>query len=158
VSPSHLSREGDFLLLENIGGSMTKHKLSGGCSCGDVRYQFQGAIAMAVYCHCRDCQKSSGSGSAAVFAVSKNDFNPSGVTSSYQYTGDSGKSVKRHFCAKCGSPLFSDVELLPDLAFIRIASLDNPSEVKPTMHIYCDSAQVWDRPNDPLPKFGKMPS
>jgi len=50
------------------------------------------------------------------------------------------------------------VELLSDLIFIRIASLDDPSQIRPGMHIYCDSSQVWDRPNDPLPKFGKMPS
>ena len=137
---------------------MSHYKLMGGCACGDVHYEFDGDVAMAVYCHCRDCQRSSGTGSAAVFAANRNDFKATGATSAYKYIGDSGNGVSRHFCPKCGSPLFSDVEILPDLVFVRIASLDDPSQIRPSMHIYCDSSQVWDRPNDPLPKFGKMPS
>lgn len=137
---------------------MAHYKLSGGCACGNVHYEFDGELAMAVHCHCRDCQRSSGSGSAAVFAISRDKIKLTGKTSAYQYKGDSGKAVARHFCPNCGSPLFSDVEILPDLLFVRIASLDDPSQIRPSMHIYCDSSQVWDRPNDPLPKFGKMPS
>jgi hypothetical protein len=137
---------------------MAHYKLSGGCACGSVHYEFDGELAMAVHCHCRDCQRSSGSGSAAVFAASRDKIKLTGKTSAYQYKGDSGNAVTRHFCPNCGSPLFSDVEILPDLMFVRIASLDDPSQVRPSMHIYCDSSQVWDRPNDPLPKFGKMPS
>ena len=137
---------------------MARYKLSGGCACGNIHYDFDGELAMAVHCHCRDCQRSSGSGSAAIFAANRNDIQLTGKTSSYQYTGDSGEGVVRHFCPNCGSPLFSDVKILPDLMFMRIASLDDPSQIRPSMHIYCDSSQVWDRPNDPLPKFGKMPS
>ena len=137
---------------------MAHYKLIGGCACGDVHYEFDGEVAMSVYCHCRDCQRSSGTGSAAVFAANRKDFKATGSTSAYRYTGDTGNGVSRHFCPKCGSPLFSDVEILPDLVFVRIASLDDPSQIRPSMHIYCDSSQVWDRPNDPLPKFGKMPS
>ena len=137
---------------------MARYKLSGGCACGNIHYDFDGELAMAVHCHCRDCQRSSGSGSAAIFAANRNDIQLTGKTSSYQYTGDSGEAVVRHFCPNCGSPLFSDVKILPDLMFMRIASLDDPSQIRPSMHIYCDSSQVWDRPNDPLPKFGKMPS
>lgn len=137
---------------------MAHYKLSGGCACGQVRYDFNGEMAMAVHCHCRDCQRASGSGSAAIFAANRNDVQLSGNTSSFESKGDSGQAVVRHFCPNCGSPLFSHVEVLSDLIFMRIASLDDPSQIRPGMHIYCDSSQVWDRPNDPLPKFGKMPS
>lgn len=137
---------------------MAHYKLAGGCACGSFRYQFNGELVMAAHCHCRDCQKSSGSGSAAVFAANRSNINSTGSTSSYKFIGDSGKGVTRHFCTNCGSPLFSDVDILPDLFFFRIASLDDPSQIKPSMHIYCDSSQIWDRPKDHLPKFGKMPS
>ena len=137
---------------------MTHYQLTGGCSCGNFRFEFNGELAMAVQCHCKNCQKSSGTGSAAVFATNRSNYVFTGKTSSYKYIGDSGKVVERHFCPTCGSPLFSDVEILPDLIFARIASLDEPSQIKPSMHIYCDSSQVWDRPNDHLAKFGKMPN
>lgn len=137
---------------------MAHYKLMGGCACGNFKYEFDGELVMAVYCHCRDCQRSSGSGSAAVFAANRSDMAMTGDTSSYKFSGDSGQGVTRHFCPNCGSPLFSDVGILPDLLFVRIASLNEPSQIKPNMHIYCDSSQTWDRPNDHLPKFGKMPS
>lgn len=137
---------------------MASYKLSGGCACGNFRYEFNGELAMAVHCHCRDCQRSSGTGSAAVFAANRSDYKSTGTTNSYKFSGDSGKIVERHFCPNCGSPLFSYAEVLPELIFARIASLDEPSHIKPTMHIYCDSSQVWDRPNDHLAKFGKMPT
>ena len=137
---------------------MTHYQLTGGCSCGNFRFEFNGELAMAVHCHCKNCQKSSGTGSAAVFATTRSNYVFTGKTSSYKYIGDSGKVVERHFCPTCGSPLFSDVEILPDMIFARIASLDEPSQIKPSMHIYCDSSQVWDRPNDHLAKFGKMPN
>lgn len=137
---------------------MARYKLSGGCACGDVHYSFDGEVVMAGHCHCRDCQRSSGTGSAAFFAIHRGKAQFTGKTASYTYKGDSGQGVTRHFCSHCGAPLFTHADVVPDLVFIRIASLDNPSQIRPSMHIYCDSSQVWDRPNDPLPKFGKMPS
>ena len=121
---------------------MTHYQLTGGCSCGNFRFEFNGELAMAVHCHCKNCQKSSGTGSAAVFATNRSNYVFTGKTSSYKYIGDSGKVVERHFCPTCGSPLFSDVEILPDMIFARIASLDEPSQIKPSMHIYCDSSSL----------------
>ena len=47
-----------------------------------------------------------------------------GETRSYRYVGDSGHAVLRHFCPSCGAPLFSDVEVAPELWFLRTVSLD----------------------------------
>lgn len=133
--------------------------LSGGCSCGAIRYVCEGSPVLSAHCHCRDCQRSSGASMATVFAVQKDDFVLlSGKSTAYTYTGDSGNSVIRHFCHFCGSPLFTDVESLPNLWFVRAVSLDEPNLIIPTMHIYCDSAQEWDRQNDGLVRFGKMPN
>lgn len=142
---------------------MTEEMRTGGCSCGQIRYECDPQFEFSAFCHCRGCQQSSGAGAAPIFAVVKKNFKIiSGATKSYPYVGDSGKKVHRHFCPNCGAPIFTDAEAAPDLYFVRIASIDLTSKVKPSikpqMHIYCDSAQSWDRPNDPLPKFGKMPS
>jgi len=141
---------------------MSDIKRTGGCSCNQFRYECGVDFIFAAFCHCRHCQQSSGSGSAAFFAVQRDSFLiAAGNTKSYAYIGDSGLKVRRHFCPDCGSPLYTEAEAAPDLFFVRAPSLDFPSpikpQVKPQMHIYCDSSQAWDRPNDPLPKFGKMP-
>ena len=136
---------------------MSEKQLSGGCACGAVRYESTAEPVIVAHCHCRDCQRASGAAMSTVFAVPRAAFRHKGPTSTYATSGDSGNPVVRHFCPDCGSPLFSDVSVLPDLQFVRAASLNDPAAVSPTMHIYCDSAQPWGKPLDDLPHFGKMP-
>lgn len=137
---------------------MSETQLQGGCSCGAVRYACDGEPVLTAHCHCRDCQRSSGAAMATVFAVPKAAFHQlQGQTATYAYTGDSGQPVVRHFCPNCGAPLFTDVTVAPELQFIRAASLDDPAQVTPSMHVYCDSALPWNQPQDSLPHFGKMP-
>ena len=137
---------------------MSTQTLTGGCACGAVRYRVEGEPILAAHCHCRDCQRSSGAAMSTVFAVMKTAFHKEqGALSSYQYTGDSGNPVVRYFCPHCGSPLFTDVAVMAEVQFVRAVSLDNPADIAPTMHIYCDSAQAWDRSDDGLPRFPKMP-
>lgn len=136
---------------------MSETRLSGGCACGAVRYDCAAAPVIVAHCHCRDCQRASGAAMSTVFAVPRAALHSRGQTRSYATRGDSGNPVLRHFCGECGSPLYSEVTVLPDLQFVRAASLDNPVSVSPTMHIYCDSAQPWGRPLDDLPHFAKMP-
>lgn len=137
---------------------MSEDALQGGCACGAIRYRCDGEPVLAAHCHCRDCQRSSGAAMATVFAVPKTAFHQlQGKTSTYDYTGDSGQPVTRHFCPNCGAPLFTDVTVMPDLMFVRAASLDQPARIAPTMHIYCDSAQPWGDWQDGLPHFPKLP-
>jgi len=137
---------------------MEEKRLSGGCACGAVRYECVGAPALVAHCHCRDCQRASGAGASTVFGMPRSGFRPlQGQTATFSTTGDSGNPVVRHFCPSCGSPLYSEVAVVPELQFIRVVSLDEPAALTPTMHIYCDSAQPWDLPGDGLPRFGRMP-
>jgi hypothetical protein len=61
----------------------------------------------------------------------------------FEDTGDSGKPVHRNFCPYCGSPITSVVDAMPGLTFIKAGILDDPSWLKPTMEVYCDSVQPW---------------
>jgi hypothetical protein len=75
----------------------------------------------------------------------------------YTVTGESGKKIRRGFCATCGSPLFFKPEASPDAIGIRAASLDDPSIFKPGMSIYTASAPAWATFSEGIPKFPKMP-
>ena len=46
-------------------------KLSGGCACGAIRYEWAADPLIMMNCHCRDCQKASGSAYAAIVVVRK---------------------------------------------------------------------------------------
>ncbi|MGB1562595.1 MAG: GFA family protein [Sinimarinibacterium flocculans] len=131
----------------------------GGCACGEIRYAFHGKPVFTAHCHCRDCQRASGAGAATVMAVPAEGFGVlRGHPKSYDSRGDSGQYVRRFFCGTCGSPLFSQAQVMPEVRFVRAVSLDDPSWVQPTAHIYCISAQPWDAMDDTLARFERLPS
>jgi hypothetical protein len=131
--------------------------ITGGCLCGKVRYTFSAHPIFSGNCHCRDCQKSSGSAYTPALFVPENAVNVSGQVQYFTINADSGRTVSRGFCPNCGSQLFSQLELLPDMLGIRAGSLDNPDEYKPSMDIFTASAACWDVMNPDLSKYSHAP-
>jgi hypothetical protein len=129
----------------------------GGCLCDAVRYECTADPVFMGNCHCRDCQRSSGSAYSASLGVPRNAVKITGDVKYYETKADSGKMTKRGFCANCGSPLFALPSFAPDLIIIQATSLDDPSIFKPAEDIYTSSAQPWDHMDPALPKFPKMP-
>jgi hypothetical protein len=130
---------------------------TGGCLCGAVRYECSVEPLMAFNCHCRDCQRATGSAYASAFFVPRTAITITGEVKYYDVTGDSGHTLSRGFCPICGSRLFGKPAVLPDVMGILAGSLDDPSWHKPGMDIYTASAQPWDSLNPELPKFPKAP-
>ena len=56
---------------------------------------------------------------------------------------DHGEDTERSFCSACGSPIFSVSGALPDMAFIKVGSLDDASWVEPVAEVWTGSAQPW---------------
>ena len=131
----------------------------GGCACGAIRYSFEGPPLFAMNCHCRDCQRETGSAYAAVLGVRAATFKVTkGRPKSFGITADSGNTTRRLFCADCGSPLFGRPGVSAEMVTIRAGSLDDPSIYRPAMDIYTSSAQPWDCMNPDLPKASKLPN
>jgi hypothetical protein len=79
---------------------------TGGCMCGEIRYECSAEpIAMGL-CHCRDCQRATGSAFAAALMVPRSTVTITGDVKYYEVIGDSGNPIRRGFCANCGSRLF----------------------------------------------------
>ena len=131
--------------------------LTGSCMCGAVRYECSAEPVMTANCHCRDCQRATGSAYASVFLVPRNAVKITGEVKYYDVKGDSGNILSRGFCPTCGSRLFGKPAVVPDLMGIMAGSLDDPSSHKPAMDIYTASAQPWDSMNPELSKFPKGP-
>jgi hypothetical protein len=128
----------------------------GGCACGAIRYSYEGAPVFALNCHCRDCQRESGSAFESILIVRRAAFTLiRGTPKYFDLTADSGRTTRRNFCADCGSPLFGSGG---DFVNIRVGSLDDPSTFRPTQDIYVSSAQPWDYMNPALPKVPKLPN
>ena len=131
---------------------------SGGCACGAIRYECSAEPIVALNCHCRDCQRASGSAFCPVLYVPRTALTISGQSRYYAVRAASGNRVSRGFCPHCGSPVFIQAELVPELQGLRAASLDDPSLFHPQMHVWTDRAQPWDHMNPALRKFAKEPT
>ena len=132
--------------------------ISGGCACGAIRYACSGEPTFALNCHCRDCQRESGSAFIPVLGVPKSAFTViQGTPRSFTVTADSGYLTARLFCGDCGSPLYGLPSSAPDLVTIRVGSLDDPSVFRPSQNIYTARAQPWDYMDPALPKVIGLP-
>ena len=119
-------------------------KLRGGCLCGDVRYEFSGEPFRKFICHCRDCQRSGGSLFHAGVAVPRDGFTlTQGALSTYESLADSGRSIQRKFCPRCGAGVLNEPSVWPDHVVIRVGTLDDPSLISPSTEFYSASRASW---------------
>ncbi|MCT7375700.1 GFA family protein [Chelativorans salis] len=130
---------------------------SGGCLCSAVRYRSKEAPMIVGHCHCVDCRKSSGTGHCTHIVVPAQGFSVTGEVKFYSRPADSGNVVNRGFCPNCGSAVYSTNEGMPDLAFLRASSLDDPEMVTPAMVVYASRAPSWDYVEAGLPSFATHP-
>ena len=132
-------------------------QIVGGCLCGQVRYSGTADPMFTGVCHCKDCQKETGAAFNIVVAVPQAALTIQGSPKTYAHKGDSGKEVVAKFCANCGSTILSEPEVLPGVSIVRAGTLDDTSWLKPTMEIFCDSAQPWVELGGGMQRFPKMP-
>jgi hypothetical protein len=116
--------------------------MKGGCLCGSVRYEAADPVVTAI-CHCQHCQKISGSAYSVNLLLPEGNVRFTGLTQMYLDTGDSGGHLQRHFCPKCGSSLYAKADALPGLTILKAGTLDDTSDIIPTVQLYCSRAQSW---------------
>ena len=120
----------------------------GGCLCGKVRFRIAAAAVETGYCHCRMCQRNSGSPVVAWTTFPVRSFS---WTAGSPATYVSSPKVQRQFCADCGSYLvFQQVDSAE--VSVNTASLDEPASFPPRMHIFVESRIPWFRTDDNLPQ------
>lgn len=128
---------------------------TGGCLCGAVRYELKSEPLMTAVCHCTHCQRQSGTMFSTNLGVPETAYVQTGETKVFTDKGDSGKAVWRHFCPNCGSPLFSKVEVMPGLLFVKAGTLDDISGLKPGAEVYADHAAEWVAPIAGAQRYGQ---
>jgi hypothetical protein len=123
----------------------TKKKLRGACSCGKVRYELLAAPMRVHCCHCTDCQRHTGSAfvlnaiieSSAVRLIR-------GALEAVPIPRNYGPhDIYR--CRKCKVAVWSDYGHRPQIRFVRVGTLDDPSLIRPDIHIFTRSKVPWIR-------------
>ena len=106
--------------------SETKPTFTGGCYCGDVRYQCEGSPLMRGQCFCLTCQMISGGAGNFFMAVDARGFQFTKGTPGAFNKQDRPGSPTRHFCPACGVHLTARSERAPGAVLIKIGTLDDP--------------------------------
>ena len=126
--------------------------IDGGCLCGGVRFRLTGKLGPAGYCHCKQCQRASGSAFAANAPVRTAYFQlTAGADLVSEYESSRGKF--RAFCRRCGSPVYSRRDTEPELRRIRLGTLDGDPERRPLAHVWVASKAPWHAITDALPQY-----
>jgi hypothetical protein len=130
-----------------------RKKLRGGCSCGKVRYELLAAPIRVHCCHCTDCQRHTGSAfvlnalieTSAIRLISGT---PEAVPVPRAYAPH---DIYR--CPKCKVAVWSDYGRRAQIRFVRVGTLDDPSAIRPDIHIYTRSKVPWLRLPKGTPAF-----
>ena len=135
-------------------------QISGKCLCGTVQYTSDVTEPVfTIICHCNDCQRQTGTAFSMTVGVPKQSLVFKNEDHLKEYVGEAatGKKVQRKFCKDCGSPIISEIEVMPDLYMIKAGTLDDKSWLKPTHQFWCSSKHPWLELSDELEKHDRNP-
>ena len=121
-------------------------KIDGGCHCGHVKYEDDVRDDFVVICHCTDCQKLSAAAYRIVVQSQETDFKLLNHSpKDYIKISESGAKRVQAFCPECGSHIYAtSTDNVGARVFnIRLGSVNQKDQFKPTGQIWCRSAQPW---------------
>ena len=128
-------------------------KATGGCYCGEIRYEINGALRVTAQCHCRECQYITG-GNPAVFTVfSKDDFQYTAGKVKTFACGDLATPVVRHFCPSCGIAIGNRSPTNPNLMIVKIGTFDDQCFFTPQLAIFTCDKQSFHYIPEGIPAF-----
>ena len=119
--------------------------IDGQCHCGHVKYEAEIEPRNVTICHCTDCQRLTGSAYRVTAVTRTADIRLTGSPPKvYTKYGDNGRPRLQSFCPECGSPLFTSGEG-EDAALtgIRVGTINQRQELRPSRQIWCRSALPW---------------
>ena len=118
---------------------------TGRCLCGEVTYELDGDVIATVVCHCEHCQRQGGGPFSVNLVAHEAQLTVHGTLQTYVETGehDDGEYVRRRFCGSCGSPIVSELAQTEGVVAVKAGTLDDRSEVRPTVEVWCEHRQPW---------------
>jgi hypothetical protein len=127
--------------------------LTGGCLCGGVRFEIDGPLGVAGYCHCRRCQRRTGAAASAQARVEPGSLRVvegARLVREYQPPGGFAKA----FCSSCGGALWSRDPDEDEPFSVRLGAFDSDPGVRPSYHQFVDYAAPWEPiPDDGLARY-----
>jgi hypothetical protein len=129
--------------------------ITGGCHCGAIRYQAEGAPITHALCHCSDCRRSAGAPMVG-WAMFPRDAVK--VTKGAPKIYQSSTHGRRYFCPACATGLFYVNEvMLPGIIDLQSATLDDPGAIPAQAQVQVAERIAWMEGAHELPSFERYP-
>ena len=125
--------------------SSMEPNMEGGCTCRQVRYRLIGTPLIVHACHCRWCQRETGT-AHALNALYEADrvVHTAGEPEIVVTPSASGQGQKIARCPACRVAVWSNYpQAGPAVRFVRVGTMDNPDLCPPDIHIFTSSKQPW---------------
>jgi len=129
---------------------MGDETVTGGCLCGAIRYEASQRLSGGLICHCRMCQRATGSAFTPNVLYARKRFQlTQGQPIWYQSSG----IAERGFCGTCGSQLFLRYSVPGWSGWISVTlgTHDDPNAVPAERHFGTQTRQAWFQIHDDLP-------
>ena len=119
--------------------------MDGRCACGEVRFRLSGRPFAVHCCHCRSCQRETGSAFVINGLIETRQVEVlSGARETVDTPSDSGRGQKIVRCPTCHVALWSHYGGMGEkAAFVRVGTLEHPDACPPQVHIFTRSKQPW---------------
>jgi len=117
---------------------------TGGCQCGQIRYEILAAPLTLYVCHCKECQKQSSSAFGMSMPVPRDAVVIlQGQPQEWSRVSESGREITCLFCGNCGTRLFHNPARNPKITNVKPGTLDETSWLKPVGNLWTRSSQSW---------------
>ena len=140
---------------------MVNSTFDGGCSCGHVRYRMTSDPLIVHGCHCRVCQRQTGTSFAQNALIESDRVELlHGDVELTLMESPSGAGQKIARCPKCHVALWSNYLMIKvgngeAIRFVRVGTLDTPDKLPPDVHIHTLTKQPWVTLGSNVPVFEK---
>ena len=122
----------------------------GGCECGAVRYRMTDEPIFVNCCHCRQCQKITGSAFAINGMIEADRLQ---IAQGEDKLSDDGR------CSVCNTFLWGNHRLFGDqIKFVRLGTLDEAEQIEPDAHFFTRSKHPWVTIPERIPAFDALPT
>lgn len=131
--------------------------MKGRCTCGGVSYELT-AVPMIVHCcHCRWCQRETGSAFVINALIESEHLQVDGTVELVMTPSESGRGQEIARCPDCRIALWSHYPTAGRRSsFVRVGTLDDPAACPPDVHIFTRSKQPWVKLPADAPTFADI--
>lgn len=136
---------------------MPSSPLQGSCGCGEIRFEIAEPLQGAAYCHCRACQKRTGTAVQASAKLAPGSLTITAGRERLSEWRPPNGGFAKSFCQVCGSHLFGRDPGAEEFSIVRMAAIDGDPGVRPMARQFVAYAAEWEPiPDDGLQRYDEV--